>query len=154
MQRRERGYAQASDDTLGYGHNDAEANGIPSSVPDAQPLDHTEIDREVRSLVCGDLRIMLAFPMTIRGREASGAEFREQSVVDRLGSRGVCTHLHRQVAPGARLFVLVQLSVNPSTRSSAPWIAAHAVVDSAVQQPDGTWHTALAFTRHRFIYAS
>ena len=156
MRLRESSTIHETEDASRYSHNIAGANGNPSSLPDTQSLDDSETDRDVRSsLVCGDLRIMLAFPMTVRGREVGGAEFEEQCVVDRLGSRGVCTHLQRALAPGVSLFVLVHLSIDPpSMHSSAPSLAAQAVVSSLVQQPDGTWHTALTFTRRRFIYAS
>lgn len=153
MQWREDGYAQASDDTSGDSQNIPESNGIPSSKPDAQPSRYREIDCDVRKLVCGDLSIITPFPVTIRGRDASGAQFQELSVVDRLGSRGACTHIQRSVAPGARLFVLVQLSIEPSTRST-PWVAAQALVERVDQLADGGWSVALAFTRHRFIYGA
>ena len=155
MRLRESSTTRESENASPYSHNVAEANRNLSTLPDARSLDNSETDCEVRSsLVCGDLLIMLAFPMTVRGREASGVEFEEHCVVDRLGSRGVCTHLQRPVALGATLFVLVQLSIDPTMHRSAPSVAAQAVVNSLAQQPDGSWHTGLAFTRHRFIYAS
>ena len=98
------------------------------------------------------LRIELPFPATVRGVDAAGERFKLDSVLDNLSTHGLYVRLPRRVEPGARLLVVVRLSLIPDLEVPAATVALRGVVLRSEPQPDGRWGLAVQFDRHRFLY--
>jgi hypothetical protein len=99
------------------------------------------------------LWIAMPFPAVIRGVDTSGDRFEVSAVLDTLSTGGLYVRLGRPVQTGATVFVVVRLSIRPDPAAPAPSIAARGWVARVQQQADRTYGIAVAFTRHRFLYA-
>ena len=94
------------------------------------------------------------FPAHIRGVDAHGERFALDAVLDTLGPQRLYVRLPRPVEPGANLFVVVRLSPDPTATAPCARIAVRGEVVRTDAQPDGRCGAAVAFPRHRFLYAS
>ena len=93
------------------------------------------------------------FQALIRGVDASGDRFEVAAVLDTLSTGGLYVRLDRPVEPGATVFVVVRLSTRPDPAAPAPSVAARGRVARVQRQADGMCGVAIAFMRHRFLYA-
>lgn len=98
-------------------------------------------------------RVELPFCAVVRGIAATGRRFEEQTVLHNLSERGLYVCLRQPVMPAGRLFVYVRLALGRSPTRRGASIALYGEVRHAEQQPDGRWGIAVAFDRHRFMYA-
>ncbi len=99
-------------------------------------------------------RIETHFPATVRGVGIDAQPFEEYTVLDNFSSCGLYLRLARRVQLGARLFVVVRLSVVPRADSSAAYVALRGVVLRVEPRLGGVFGTAIRLTHHRFIYAA
>ena len=118
----------------------------PRADADSLPLDD---GGERRSAV----RIELPFPATVRGVDATGERFELDTVLDTFSGAGLSLRLARPVEPGMKLFIVVRLSTCRDPEVPAARVALQGVVLRAEPQPDGRCGVAVAFQRHRFLYA-
>ena len=99
-------------------------------------------------------RIELPFLATVRGLDRRGERFTLETVVDNLSPCGLYLRLARPVEPRATLFVVVRFAPAGSAAVAAPGVAVRGVVRRAELRPGGVWGVAVAFMRHRFLYAA
>ena len=99
-------------------------------------------------------RVDLPFPALVRGMDATGHRFAIEVVLDNLSASGLYLRLARPIGQGARLFICVQLALTADPNAHAPRAALHGIVLRAEPQADGRIGVAVAFERHRFLYAS
>jgi len=74
-------------------------------------------------------------------------------LLDNLSATGLHLRLARPVEPGATLFIIVWLTTRPGQWAVGPGVAARGSVLRADLRPGGAWGFAVAFRRHRFLYA-
>jgi hypothetical protein len=98
-------------------------------------------------------RIELPFPATVRGVDRHGERFELKTLLDNLSATGLYLRLARSVEPRAALFVVVRLTTVPGRWTVGPDVAARGMVRRKEPRPGGTWGLAIAFARHRFLYA-
>ncbi len=96
------------------------------------------------------LRVDLPFPVTVRGTDATGNGFTLDTTLDNLSTYGLYFCLPRPVAPGAKLFVVVRLTLGGEM---CPSVAMRGVVVRAELLADGRTGVAVSFDDHRFLYA-
>jgi len=99
-------------------------------------------------------RIELPFPATVRGVDRHGERFRLETVLDNLSAKGLYLRIARPVEPGATLFIVVRLAASLDQWTIGPGVAARGSVLRADLRPGGVCGLAVAFRRHRFLYAS
>ena len=99
------------------------------------------------------LRVELPFPATVRGVDVDGERFTMDSVLDNLSAGGLYLRLARPIKRGMKLFIVVRLSTCGDPEVPAARVALQGVVLRAEPQPDGRCGIAVAFERHRFLYA-
>jgi hypothetical protein len=99
------------------------------------------------------LWIAMPFPVVIRGVDTSGDRFEVSAVLDTLSTSGLYVRLGQSVELGATLFVLIRLSTMPDLTVPAPYVAARCLVARVERPDDRVYGIAVAFTRHRFLYA-
>ena len=99
------------------------------------------------------LRVDLHFPAIVRGIDATGERFTLNTRLDNLSACGLYFRLQRPLESGATLFVVVRLSPAAS-EVRAPQVALRDAVLRADLQGDRSYGVALAFDRHRFLYAN
>ena len=121
---------------------------LMSAVHTPQPADSLSHAAERRRA----LRVELPFPALVRGVDVRGERFTVHTVLENLSACGLFLRLPRSIEPGATLFLVVRLSPVAS-EVSAPQVALRGTVLRAEPQADGTYGVALAFDRHRFLYA-
>jgi len=100
------------------------------------------------------LRIELPFPATVRGVDATGERFTVDTVLDSLSAHELCLRLARSVGPGARLFIVVRLSIDRAGVERTARVAMHGVVKDVDLEADGGCDLVVTFDRHRFLYAT
>jgi hypothetical protein len=100
------------------------------------------------------LRIQIPFPATVRSMGASSQSFEEHTVLDNLSACGLYLCLTRFVEPGVKLFIVVRFSMTLTNKVPAPCVSLRGIVQRAEPRSEGTWGLAVAFTRHRFLYAA
>lgn len=108
----------------------------------------TQYDDEERR---SKLRIPGPFPAVVRGVDGRGEAFETDTVLDNLSAGGLYFRLIPRVEQGAKVFVVVQLSMAPSEEATRSRLAVLGVTLRVEPQPSGAWGTAVAFTRHRFF---
>src|SRR5688500_11660221 len=81
-------------------------------------------------------RVAIESPATVRGVDANGQSFEENSTLDNLSAGGLFFQLPRQVEPGAPIFVVFPFPTAPSDKVPAPRVAVRGVVRRVVPQPD------------------
>ena len=96
------------------------------------------------------LRVDLPFPATVRGIDATGERFTLNTQLDNLSACGLYLRLQRPVEPGAHLLLVVRLSTVPH---AGPRVALRGTVLRTEAYDDGRCGVAVAFDRHRFLYA-
>ncbi len=120
--------------------------GFAAHHPSIGQLEGRVADTERRRA----LRVGLPFPVTVRGMDATGDRFTLETTLDNLSACGLYFCLPRPVAPGAKLFIVVRLSLGSD---AAPRVALRGVVVRAELLPDGRTGVAVAFDDHRFLYS-
>ncbi len=85
--------------------------------------------------------------------DATGDRFEEEVVLDSLSSCGLYLRLRHPISEGARLFIYVKLWLGEDADVRGPRIALYGDVIHSEGQPDGRCGIAVAFDRHRFLYA-
>jgi hypothetical protein len=98
------------------------------------------------------LRIAAPFPAMVRGTQRSGDRFERETVLDNLSACGLYFSLAQPAVPGARLFIVIRLSIEQTHQLPAPCVAVRGVVLRVDRRPGGMYGLAVAFTRHRFLY--
>lgn len=98
------------------------------------------------------LRIAMPFPATVRGVGRDGRRFGEHTHLGNLSAAGLYVWLHRQLEPGALLFVVARLTLDEQHAERAAGVAVKGVVLRAEAHADGTWGYAVLFVRHRFLF--
>lgn len=88
-------------------------------------------------------RIRGLFPAQVRGVDADGATFHAQTIIDSFGATEFELRLTPRVEAGSRLLVVAD--IHEAT------VALHGHVLRAEPQPDGSHHTTVAVTHHRFL---
>lgn len=73
-------------------------------------------------------------------------------MLDNLSASGLSLRLTRRVKPGAPLFIVVQLGIQPDT--PAPRIALRGMIQRVEPNNDASCTLAVVFSRYRFLYAS
>ena len=98
-------------------------------------------------------RIYAPFPLLVQGMDASGRKFRRSTVVDNLsvGGGGLYLRLVRDVEPGTKLFVIVQLSTASGDDESRPSLAAIGQVLRVEPKPGGVGGYGIRITRQRLL---
>lgn len=99
------------------------------------------------------LWIAMPFPVVIRGVDTSGDRFEFFTMLDTLSTGGLYVRLSQSVEQGATVFVVIRLSTMPNVTVSAPYVAARGLVVRVERPDDRVYGIAVAFTRHRFLYA-
>lgn len=99
------------------------------------------------------LRIAAPFPAIVRGTDSAGNAFEARVVLDNLSADGLALWLPLQVSPGATLFVVVRLTVDPAGTAHAPGVAIRGVVLHSDERASGRWSVGVMFVRHRFLFA-
>ena len=97
------------------------------------------------------LRVDLPFLATVRGIDATGERFTLNTQLDNLSACGLYLRLQRPVEPGAHLFLVVRLST--VLVNAGPRVALRGTVLRTEAYDDGRCGVAVAFDRHRFLYA-
>src|SRR5262245_25287060 len=98
-------------------------------------------------------RIDLPFPATVRGVDRNGERVEQETLLDNLSAAGLYLRLARPVEPGATLFIVVRLTATPGQSTVGPGVAARGSVLRVDLRPGGACGVAVAFRRHRFLYA-
>ena len=98
-------------------------------------------------------RIELPFPATVRGVDRHGERFELETLLDNLSATGLYLRLVRHVEPGTILFIIVRLTARPAQWAVGPGVAVRGSVLRADLRPGSAWGLAIAFSRHRFLYA-
>ncbi len=96
-------------------------------------------------------RIKNPFPATVRGVNARGEAFETDTVLDNLSAGGLYLFLLQQVEQGAKVFIVIQFSTNPTVRETRPRVAIRGQVLRSERESSGTCSIAVAFTGHRFL---
>lgn len=96
-------------------------------------------------------RIYAPFPANVRGVNVSGETFEVTTTLDNLSAGGLYLRMTQRVELGAKLFIVVRLSVSPSREVLAPRIAIRGLVLRAELHPDGTCGVAVAVKQNRFL---
>jgi hypothetical protein len=97
------------------------------------------------------LRIPGPFPAVVRGVDRKGQAFETDTVLDNLSAGGLYFRLIPRVEEGAKVFVVVQLSMAPTEEATRSRLGVLGVTLRVEAHPSGAWGTAVAFTRHRFF---
>ena len=98
--------------------------------------------------------IAVPFLATVRGVDRDGERFEAETVLENLSTHGLAMRLARPVKPNTRMLILVRFATDLARGESVPGVVAHGVVQQAELRPDGAYDVAVAFTHHRFLYAS
>jgi len=96
-------------------------------------------------------RLAFPFPVRIRGSDAMGRLFETNTVLDNLSADGLYVRLMRRVNPGARMFFLIQFSVNEMAELTTSLLAATGYVCRAESQSEGGWGLGVQLSKHRFM---
>jgi hypothetical protein len=96
-------------------------------------------------------RIYFSFPALIRGANGLGEAFETDTVLDNLSAGGFYLRLTHGILPGAKVFVVIQLSADSGKKTIAPRVAANGFVVRAERRSPGNWGIGVAFHRHRFL---
>jgi hypothetical protein len=96
-------------------------------------------------------RLDKPFPVSVRGVDAGQEVFESQTVLANLSAGGLYVCLTQRVAPGAKLFAVIRLSISLRSGAPAPCVAVRGVVRRVDPLPDGRYGVGVAFTRHRFL---
>jgi hypothetical protein len=99
------------------------------------------------------LRIATPFPIVLRGIDRTGERFVAATILDNLSATGLYLRLMRPVVIGTPVFVVVRLTPAPAQSTARPGVAIQGVVLRTEPRPGGAWGMAVAFMRHRFLYA-
>jgi hypothetical protein len=98
----------------------------------------------------GRLRVSGPYPALVRGVGAGGERFKEDTAVDNLSARGLYVKLKREVAQGAKLFLVVQLS-GGSDELPPPRVAIRGTVARVDPRSEKGYGLAVIISRHRFL---
>jgi PilZ domain len=96
-------------------------------------------------------RYRIPFIARVRGADIHGHIFEVHTVVENLSAKGLFLRLPREVALGAKLFLVITLSTRPAEGKSVAQIAMRAVVLRADRGGDGLWSVAMKVERYRFL---
>ena len=91
---------------------------------------------------------------TVRGVDATGAEFTETTVLDNVSASGLFVKLQRDVTLGTRLFVVFAFSTAGLENVSVPRVAAHGEVrrvEALSGEAPDMRGVGIEFRHHRFI---
>jgi hypothetical protein len=123
-------------------------NGLAANLRYAGSSPHSD-GMERRSMP----RIELPFPAIVRGVDRCGERFELHTPLDNLSATGLYLRLARPVEPGATLFIVVRLTTTPGQWTVGPGVAARGTVLRVDPRSGGAFGLAVAFRRHRFLYA-
>ena len=96
-------------------------------------------------------RMAIESPATVRGVDANGQSFEENSTLDNLSADGLFFQLPRQIETGAPIFVVFPFPTAPSDKVPPPRVAVRGVVRRVVPQSDGTRGVGVSFQHHRLL---
>jgi hypothetical protein len=96
-------------------------------------------------------RIDVSFPARLRGVDARGRTFREDTALDNLSVGGAHLRLKRSVQQGSEVTVAARLSTLTDPRIPALRLVARGTVLRAEPEPGGTWGVAVEFRRRRIL---
>jgi len=91
------------------------------------------------------------FPILVRGVDAHGAAFESNTVLENFSAGGLYVRLRWRVAPGARLFAVVWITLALDPSIAGPSVAVRGRVVRVERQREGRWGVGVQFTRHRFL---
>lgn len=91
-------------------------------------------------------RLHGAFPVRVRGVDASGRPFKLTSLADNVSAGGLYVQLPRAVAWGTRLFAAVRLEQGVT-------VAARCTVQRVEDRPHGLFGLGVQFTQARLLAA-
>jgi hypothetical protein len=98
------------------------------------------------------LRYTDRLPVILRGVGTNGAEFEVETKLENHSGGGFYVRLSEQcVAPGARLFAVIQFATFTPVATKPPRVAVCGVVLRTELHPEGGCGMAVEFTDHRFI---
>ena len=110
-------------------------------------LDHFD-ERERRET----LRLSEKFPAKVRGVNAEGEVFENDTVVESISVKGLYLRLQQCIEPGARLLVIVQFSKISANWGVGARVAIHGLVLRSELKPAGEeYGVAVAAIHHRFL---
>ena len=90
------------------------------------------------------------FPILLRGVDAQGKGFALETAVEHFSAADFSVQLPYRLAPGAKLFAVVRLSLAPPEVPAAR-VALQGLVLQVTPLPDGRWGTTVRIRRHRFL---
>jgi hypothetical protein len=96
-------------------------------------------------------RIAEPFPVQLAGRDCQGAEFRLQTVIGNLSASGLYVEVPRELAPGARLRLVIRLIRAGQGEQEAATVAAEAVVVRRQRLDRQRWGVGMSLVRRRVI---
>jgi hypothetical protein len=100
------------------------------------------------------LKVELPFPAIVRGVDAADHAFEERIALDNLSANSLSLTLRRRIEAGAKLFLVVRLSIEPADLVPAPRVAIYGTVERATPQSGGSYTLAVIFSHYRFLYLS
>jgi hypothetical protein len=92
------------------------------------------------------IRKSLSLPVTVRGRDVTGAEFECSAMLHDIGEGGARMRLTRGVEVGAELFIRIGMSAIPQDSSSGSELTATGRVLRVGAEPFGSCDVALQFS--------
>ncbi len=95
-------------------------------------------------------RVRAAYPARLKGTDVNGMDFKEETLLENLSGRGSFLPLTHQLPVGSEVSLAVRLSTAPAGTKSA-LLAAKGIVRRVDQQTDGSFGTALQFSRRRIL---
>ena len=96
-------------------------------------------------------RIQNPFPATVRGVNARGEAFETDTVLDNLSASGLHLFLLQRVKQGAKVFIVIQFSTDPTVKETRARVAIRGDVLRAERESSGACGIAVSFTGHRFL---
>src|SRR5438128_1397838 len=86
-------------------------------------------------------------PGRVRGVDVQGEAFELNTVLESFSAGGLYVRLRWRVAPGARLFAVVRITLALDPTIAGP----RGRVVRVEPQPEGQWGVGMQFTRHCFL---
>ena len=97
-------------------------------------------------------RVDVEFPAVVRGVDAQGRRFEEQTTVCNLSAGGLYLRLREQVELDSRLFIYFRFTgIWESQKMPALAVAAHGVVRRIEEQPGGSAGVGVLFQHYRLL---
>jgi PilZ domain len=95
-------------------------------------------------------RVPAPYPARLKGTDFEGQNFREETLLDNLSSRGSYLQLNHRLPEGAVVSLAMRLSTAPAAEKSA-LMAAKGLVRRVESRKDGRYGIAVQFIRRRVL---